>query len=219
MKTILVVIILIAVGTAVGYFGIPILIEKENAVLKTDMADLKQRLQKIEDESKASPLEPDARIHNVIRTVNALYAKTESLEKSMKENVSKADKTIEDQKSSLEGNMKKLKEDVDTINKDTKSAVQNIMFDASMANIRGHILKARADIQHKNIGTAKTELDFISEAFEKVKTTASDENKKIIEELQGILKKAKTEIDNDLPAAMNRIDLLWHEMGKLLRDA
>lgn len=219
MKAILAVIILIAVGVAVGYFGIPFLIEKENAVLKSDITDLKQRLQKIEDESKAAPLEPDARIHNIIRTVNALYSKTESLEKSMKENVSKADKAIEDQKTSLEGTTKKLKEDFDTINKDTKTIVQSIKFDASMANIRGHILKARADIQHKNIGTAKTELDYISEAFEKVKTTASDENKHVIEELQGILKKAKTEIDNDLPAAISRIDLLWHEMGKLLRDA
>ena len=219
MKAILIVIILIVVGMAVGYFGIPILIEQENAVLKSDITDLKQRLQKIEDESKASPLEPDARIHNVIRTVNALHAKTESLEKSMKENVSKADKAIEDQKSSLEGTTKKLEQDFETINKDTKTILQNSKFDASMANIRVHILKTREDIQHKNIGTAKTELDFISEAFEKVKTTASDENKKVIEELQGILKKAKTERDNDLPAAINRIDLLWHEMGKLLRDA
>lgn len=219
MKAILIVILLIAVGVAVGYFGIPILIEQENAVLKSDITDLKQRLQKIEDESKASPLEPDARIHNVIRTVNALYSKTESLEKSMKENISKADKAIEDQKSSLAGTTEKLKKDVDTINKDTKAVVQNIKFDASMANIRVHILKTREDIQHKNIGTAKTELDYISDAFEKVKTTASDENKKVIEELQGILKKAKTEIDNDLPAAINRIDLLWHEMGKLLRAA
>jgi hypothetical protein len=219
MKAILIVILLIVVGTALGYFGIPILMEQENAVLKSDITDLKQRLQKIEDESKASPLEPDARIHNVIRTVNALYSKTESLEKSMKENVSKADKAIEDQKSSLEGTTKKLKQDFDTINKDTKTILQNSKFDASMANIRVHILKTREDIQHKNIGTAKTELDYISEVFEKVKTTASDENKKVIEELQGILKKAKTEIDNDLPAAINRIDLLWHEMGKLLRDA
>ena len=51
-----------------------------------------------------------------------------------------------------------------------------------------------------------------------MKTTASDENKKVIEDLQGILKRAKTEIDNDLPAAINRIDLLWHDMGKLLSD-
>jgi len=45
----------------------------------------------------------------------------------------------------------------------------------------------------------------------------SDENKKVIEELQGILKKARAELDTDLPATINRIDLLWHEMGKLLK--
>ena len=48
---------------------------------------------------------------------------------------------------------------------------------------------------------------------------ASDENKKAIEELQSTLKKARAEIDTDLPAALNRIDLLWHEMGKLLKKA
>jgi hypothetical protein len=35
--------------------------------------------------------------------------------------------------------------------------------------------------------------------------------------LQGILNKARAEIDTDLPAASNRIDILWHEMGTLLR--
>jgi F0F1-type ATP synthase membrane subunit b/b' len=76
-------------------------------------------------------------------------------------------------------------------------------------------LKARGDLQYKNIGTAKTELNLIAEAFEKAKTSTTDENKKAIEELQGILKKALSEIDADLPAAINRIDLLWYEMGKL----
>jgi glutaredoxin-related protein len=219
MKSILIVIILIAFGTAIGYFGIPILIDKENAVLKSDIADLKQRLQKIEDESKAAPLQPDASVHNVIRTVNALYSKMDSLEKSARETVSKTEKSIEDQKSALDNTTKKLTDEIGTIDKDTKALIQKITFDAAMANIRGHILKARADLQYKNIGTAKTELEHISEAFEKVKTTASDENKKVIDELQEILKKAKTELDNDLPAAVNRIDLLWHEMGKLLRNA
>jgi len=219
MKSILTVIILIAVGIAIGFFGIPILIDKETAVLKSDVKDLKQRLQKIEDESKAAPLQSDASVHNVIRTVNALHAKTESLEKAVRETMSKTDKSVEDQKSALDTTTKKLTDEISTINKNTKALIQKITFDAAMANIRGHILKARADLQYKNIGTAKNELEHISEAFEKVKTTASDENKKIIEELQGILKKAKTEIDNDLPAAGNRIDLLWHEMGKLLRKA
>jgi hypothetical protein len=219
MKAILIVIILIAVGTAIGYFGIPILIDKENAVLKSDVADLKQRLQKIEDESKAAPLQPDARIHHVIRTVNALHSKMESFEKSARETATKTDKTIENQKSALDDTTKKLTDEIGSIDKDTKALIQKITFDAAMANIRSHILKARADLQYKNIGTAKNELEHISEAFEKVKTTASDENKKVIEELQGILKKAKTALDNDLPAAVNRIDLLWHEMGALLRDA
>ena len=105
-----------------------------------------------------------------------------------------------------------------TIEYDVASFQENIL-DAAMANIRSHILKARADLQYKNIGTAKNELEHISDTFDKVKTTASDENKKVIEELQGILKKAQAALDNDLPAAVNRIDLLWHEMGTLLRDA
>jgi len=219
MKTILIVILLIAIGLAIGYFGVPLLIEDETAPLKSDIENLKQRLQKIEDVSKAAPLKPQAGVHSVISTVNALYYKTESLEKSIKENVSKTDKTIENQKLAHEEAMKKLTDDLDKINKETNVLIQKIKFDAAMANIRGHILKARADLQYKNIGTAKTEFDHISDAFENVKTTANDENKKIIEELQGILKKAKTEIDTDLPATINRIDLLWHEMGKLLRNA
>jgi len=219
MKTILIVIILIVVGTAIGYFGIPILIDKENAALKSDVSDLKQRLQKLEDESKAAPLKSDAGIHNVIRTVNALHARMESLEKSMGETAAKTDRSIEDQKSALDNATKKLTDEISTIDKDTKTLIQKITFDAAMANIRGHILKARADLQYKNIGTAKTELEHIAEAFENVKTTSSDENKKVIEELQVILKKTQSELDNNLPAAVNRIDLLWHEMGKLLRNA
>ncbi|MBM4140292.1 MAG: hypothetical protein FJ242_02190 [Nitrospira sp.] len=88
-----------------------------------------------------------------------------------------------------------------------------------MASIRGHILKVKVDLVAKNIGSAKNELSLIDEAFEKAKTSASDENKRIIEELQVTLRKARADIDIDLPAAINRIDLLWHEMSKLLRKA
>jgi hypothetical protein len=93
------------------------------------------------------------------------------------------------------------------------------MFDARMANIRGHILKARVEIVAKNVGTAKNELDLVNEVFERTKASASDESKKAIEELQATLKKARAEIDTDLPAALNKIDLLWHEMGKMMRKA
>jgi hypothetical protein len=219
MKTIAVIIILLVITTAVGFFGLPVLMENKISPLKSDVENLKQRLQKIEDESRAAPLKPDADFLTLVKKVNALYYKIESIEDSIKKNMFRTDKIIEEQKTINENALKKLTENLDRINKETKALIQEIKFDAAMANINGHFLKARADLQYKNIGTAKTELDYISKAFEKVKMTASDENKKVIEELQGILKKARTEMDTNLPAAINRIDLLWHEMGKLLRDA
>ncbi len=127
MKTrvgIIFLIVLIIAMAGIGYFGLPILIEKETSELRSDIQDLKQRLQKIEEESKAAPLKPEADVQKVIK---------------------------------------------------------------------------------------------IDGLFIKAAEVASDENKKTIKELQDILKKARAEIDTDLPAAINRIDLLWYEMGKLLR--
>jgi polyhydroxyalkanoate synthesis regulator phasin len=217
MKTIIIIILFIVAFAAAGYFGLPIIIEKETAVLKSDVQDLKLRIQKIEEESKAAPLKPDADLQQVIKAVNAVSSRVASLDDSVKKDMSGVDETIKKQKSTTEEALKKQSEAIDRINNETKVITQRIMFDATMANIRGYILKARGDLQYRNIGTVKTELDLISEAFEKVKTMATDENKKVIEELQEIVKKAKAELDTDLPAAINRIDLLWYEMGKLLK--
>ncbi|MEW6417666.1 MAG: hypothetical protein AB1480_06050 [Nitrospirota bacterium] len=212
-------IILIVAIIGACYFGLPILIEKETTGLRTDIKDLNQRLQKIEEEAKSAPLKPDADVQKVIKTVNAIYHKVNSLESSFNKGISVTNETIKNQKATIEEALKRQAESLDKINKETKATTHMIMFDAAMANIRGHILKARVEIAAKNVGTAKNELDLIHEAFEKAKTSASDENKKVIEELQSTLKKARTEIDTDLPAAINKIDLLWHEMGKLLRKA
>lgn len=224
MKTVLVIILLIAAFVAAGYYGLPILIEKETAVLKSEVQDVKQRLQKIEEfikseeeARKVTQLKPDADLQHVIKAVNAISSRVAHLDDSFKKDMSIVDETIKKQKSATEETMKKQAEAIDKINKDTKAVTQKIMFDAAIANIRGHILKARGDLLYKNIGTAKNELDLISEGFEKAKTSATDENKKVIEELQGILKKARADLDTDLPAAINRIDLLWYEMGKLLK--
>ncbi len=237
MKTTFIIILIIVAIVGVGYFGIPILIEKKTAVLKSEIQDLKQRLQKIEEESKAAPLKPDADVQKVIKTVNAIYHKVNSLEDSFKKGISATDEAIkrqgkvneealkkqaealEKQKTTTEETFKKQTEAIDKMNKDIQAKIQGIMFDATMANIRGHILKARVEIASKNVGTAKTELDLIDDLFSKAAGVASDKNKEAIKELQASLKKARTEIDTDLPATLHRIDLLWHEMGKLLRKA
>lgn len=217
MKTVLIILLLILVLTGAGYLGLPILIKQETSGLVADIHDVKQRLQKIEEESKAAPLQPDADVQKVIKTVNAIYLKTVSLEDSLKKSTSAIDETIKKQSIVTQEALRKQADTIDKIDKETQAKIQEIMFDATMANIRGHILKARVELVAKNVGTAKAELELINDLFSKASVVASDENKKSIRELQTSLQKAKVEMDTDLPAALNKIDLVWHEMSRLLR--
>lgn len=222
MKTVFAVILIIIAFlffAGLAYYAIPLLIVKETSGLRSEVQDLKQRLQKIEEESKVAPLQPDADAQKIIKTVNALSLKLSSLEDSFKKGISTTDEAIKKQKATTEEAFKKQTEAIDKIAKETEAKIQRSMFNALLASIRGHILKVKVDVVSKNIGTAKTELDLISETFEKAKALSTDENKKIIDEFQGLLKKAKAEIDTNLPAAINRIDLLWHDMSKLLRKS
>ncbi len=219
MKNILGILLLIVVIIGAGYFGIPVLIKKETADLKADVQDVKQRLQKIEKYTQIAPLKPDADFQKVINSVNALYAKVVSLEDSLKKRISSINDSIDKQNTLTKEALKKQAEALEKFSQETQIKIQELMFDATMANIRGHILKAKVEISAKNVGVAKTELDLINELFSKAATVASDKNKNAIKELQASLQKARLEIDTDLPSALNKIDLLWYEMSKLLRKA
>jgi len=217
MKTVLIILVLILVLAGVGYLGLPILIKQETSGLVTDIRDVNQRLQKIEEESKAAPLPPDADVQKVIKTVNAMYSEMASIEDSLKKSTSAINETMKKQSTMTEEALRKQADTIDKIDNEIRAKIQVIMFDATMANIRGHILKARVDLVAKNVGTAKVELDLINELFSRASAVASDENKKSIKELQTSLQKAKGEMDTDLPSALNKIDLVWHEMSRLLR--
>lgn len=224
MKSVLVVILSIAVVIGIGFFSLPILIDKETRGLRSEVQDFEQRLQKIEEfikseeaASKAAQLPPDADVQKIIKTVNAVSSRVTSLEDSFKKNISATEEVIKKQKSTTVEALKKQAETIDKISKDVGTKIRSCMFNALMASIRDHVLKVKVELVSKNIGTAKNELELISEAFEKAKTSATDENKKGIEELQGLLKKARAEVDTDLPSATNRVDLLWHELGKFLK--
>lgn len=226
MRYILLGIGIIVIIAGAGYFGLPVLIEKETAQLRSDVQDVKQRLQTIEDFVKKEDearqitgLTPDADLQKVIRTINAVSLNVSNLEKSFRKDISGLSKELAQQKQMLEEAIEKQADEVDKLQKETKSLTRNIMFDAAMANVRSQILKVRGDLLYKNIGTAKSEMNLLIDAFEKVKISANEENKKLIDEFQKVLKTAKEEVDSDLPAAMNKIDLLWHEMGKLIRKA
>jgi len=224
MKTALVVLLLVAFIAGAGYYGLPIVVEQETRGLKSEIGDLKQRLQKAEEfikseeeARKVTQLQPDADVQKIIRAVNSLSSRVTSFENSVGKGIASTDESIKNQKEATEEALKKQTEAIDKLNRETQAKLQKIMLDAAMANIRGHIAKARTDLLSKNIATAKTELELIGSIFETLKTSVSSENKKGIEELEAILKKARSEVDADLPAAINRVDLLWYEMSKFLR--
>jgi len=217
MKTVLIIILALVLIIGAGYFVLPLLLQKETAGLKSEIQDVKQRLERIEKSMEIAPLQPDADFQKVIQTVNALHIKVVSLEDAFKKSAAAFDETMKNQNAAHEEALRKQAETIEKITKETQSKIQEIMFDSTMALIRGHILKARVEISSKNVGTARSELDLINDLLTEAKSSASGKNKEVIEELQGLLKKARAEIDTDLPAALNKIDLLWHEMSRLLR--
>jgi hypothetical protein len=218
MKNVRLIIFPIAVLGLLGYFGLPFLIEKKTESLRADVVSLKQKVQKMEEESRA-PLPPDADAGKIIKAVNALSHKLASLEESFKKEMSGANEALNKQKTTTEEALKKQAESIDNNKKEILDQLQKIRFAGAVEDIRGRVLKVKLDLVARNIGTAKNEMALIDETLESMKASASDENKKAIEDFQKILKKARTEIDVDLPSATSRIDLLWHEMGKMTRKA
>ena len=217
MKIVLIIILVLVLSIGGGYFLLPLLIQKETAGLKSEIKDVKQRLEKIEKFTEIAPLQPDANLKEVIQEVNALHMKVVSLGDSFKKSSAALDETFKKQNAANEEALRKQAESLEKITKEMQAKIRDMMFDATMALIRGHILKARVDISAKNVGTARSELELINELLNDAKPSASVKDKEVIEELQRSLKKAREEIDTDLPAALNKIDLLWYEMSRLIR--
>ncbi|MEW5745163.1 MAG: hypothetical protein AB1805_06990 [Nitrospirota bacterium] len=207
-----------AIAAAVWY-GIPVVIERETA-------DLRQRLERIEafirneeEARKAAVLPPDADAQKILKAVNALAARTSSLERSVTAQAAAAEETLQKQREARETALKQQAEALESLKKETAGALQRISFEAKLAAVRGHIAKARTDLLSKNVTTARNEMELIDAALERMKTAASGERKKSIEELQATLRKAREEADANLSAALSRIDLLWHETSRMLMSS
>ena len=217
MKGVIVAVIAVIVLAVVGILGLPVLMDKHIASLRQDVQDVKQRLQKIEDESKVAPLALDADAQKIIKTVNALALQVDTNENSRKKDISIQNETIQKQKVATDEALKKQMETIEKNHTDMQSQLHISRFNAAVEDIRQHMLKARMEVIAKNLGNARTEIDYIDELFTTVYTSAKDEQKQIIDELRASLKKAKTEIDTDLPSFINRMNAVWHETGRLLK--
>jgi hypothetical protein len=219
MKTALIgFIIAVVVIAAAGFFGMPVLIEKETSGLKKELLDVQQRLLKIEEESKAAPLKADADAGKIIKTVNALSLQVKADEDSVKKEISATGDMIKKLRTENAEGSRKQADSLDKMLQETQTRFQRIKFNTAMGTIREHVLRVKLDLESKNIGTAKNELNLIEGEIEKAKASLPEEMKNTLGELQATLRKAKAEIDTDLPSSINRIDLIWHEMNKLIRD-
>lgn len=217
MKGVIVAVIAVIVLAVVGILGLPVLMDKHIAGLRQDVQDVKQRLQKIEDASKVAPLALDADAQKIIKTVNALALQVDTNENSRKKDISIQNETIQKQKAATDEALKKQMETIEKNHTDMQSQLHISRFNAAVEDIRQHMLKARMEVIAKNLGNARTEIDYIDDLFTTVYMSAKDEQKQIIDELRASLKKAKTEIDTDLPSFINRMNAVWHETGRLLK--
>ncbi len=113
-------VVLIAVMLGFGYFGLPLLIEKETERLRADVQTLQQRLDSVEAFVKSeeelrqrTQLRPDADLQSVVKTINAVSHRIASLEGSLKKNTVTFEETLSKQKSTSEEAFKKQGESID----------------------------------------------------------------------------------------------------------
>lgn len=219
MKPVIIMVVAAALILGAAYFGAPLLLENYTSELRSEVQDLKQKIQKMEDEAAVATLQPDADARKIIKTVNAISAKINAFDESYGKDKSLAEESIKKQKSDTEDMLKKQKEAIEKNREEMQSMTRTMQFDSALADIRSHILKARLETIARNIGNARVELDFIDELLSAVMDTGTDENRKVISELRTSVKKTKSEMDTDLPSAVNRLNNLWHETSRLLRKA
>jgi hypothetical protein len=164
-----------------------------------------------------SPLEPTADAPKIIKTVNVLALQVDANEHALRQDLASLNETMQKQKAATDEAFKKQSDILENNHAELQSQMHISQFNAAIENIRHHLLKARMEVLAKNLGTARTEIDYIDELFAKVSASARDGQKQSIDDLKASLKKAKTEVDTDLPSFINRMNTVWYETGKLLR--
>jgi DNA repair exonuclease SbcCD ATPase subunit len=219
MKPAIIMVVAAALIFGTAYFGVPMLMKNYTSELRSEVQDLKQKVQKVEDEAAVATLQPDADARHIIKTVNAVSARINAFEESYGKDMFSAEESIKKQKSDTEDMLKKQKETIEKNREEMQSMTRAMQFDSALADIRSHILKARLETIAKNIGNARVELDFIDELLSASMDIGTDENRKAISELRTSVKKTKSEMDTDLPSAVNRLNNLWYETSRLLRKA
>jgi len=236
MKAAIITVILCIVLVVVGYFAVTVMLRNETGPIKTDIQDLKKRMEPLEafvreekEARKVAELPPDADLAGIIKSVNSFSRRLAGLGEDMKkgfatrdEDFKKEKKNIEEtltkQRSDFEKGLKEQKETLDKLSRSMAAENQRLTYKAAVTNAMTHILKAKTDLNVKNMGKAKEELGLVEPWLVRAKDLAPEDRKKSIDEAVSILSQARADIDMRMPSALDRIDLLWHELSILLEN-
>lgn len=224
MKTVIGVILVAVALAAAAYFALPLLIEKETQGLRSELADFKQRINKTEafmdqeeKAQKAAKVKSDAGLPQAIKALNALSSKVSSLEDGLKKEAAQKEEMFSKQKALLEESLKKQNDLLDKTNQDNQAKMQKMSIEILIGRIREQILKFKNEVTNKNIGLAKNELETILKTAGQLKDSVGQGKADTMAEVLTLIKKAQAEVDLDLPSAVNRMDLFWQEINKLLK--
>jgi hypothetical protein len=200
------------------------LIERQIAPLKGEVAQLQNRLQASEDFIKTEEearlrtgLNADTKFPDVVKTVNRLATGQKSIEDIMQVRFADFDARLAEMKAATGGGMNKLSQQIEEGTKNTDQRFQDNALRARMEDARIRLVKVKSELLARNVGVAKGELDLLAQSLDDAKKLVGDNDgkKTALERLQGMVKEIKAEIDANLVAATDRIDLLWHELAKL----
>ena len=236
MKATVITVLLCLVLVVTGYFAVAVMVRSEAGAIKTEIQDLKKRVESLEafvkqekEAREMAELPSDADLAGVIKSINSFSRRLAGLEEDMKKGFATRDENFKKEKKDIEESLtkqrtdfeKELKEQKDTLDKLSRHIVsenQRLTYKAAVTNAMTHILKAKTDLNVKNMGKAKEELALVEPWLVKAKDLAPEDRKKSIDEALSILGQARADIDMRLPSALDRIDLLWHELSSLLEN-
>ena len=205
------------------FLGMPSIIGKETAKLKSEVQDLQTRIhtlekfkQRQEDAWKLNGLKPDADFQKVIKTVNSLSLKIANLEDGLNKRIASVNDELKRQNLAHTDSLKQQSEAINALYEEFTGIWKKIYLNSLAINIKTHIVGAKTELASKNIGNVKAELQVISGELQKAKDAVEDTNKKAFDDLKAIVENTKSELDISLLGASNMINLLWYELDKTL---
>jgi len=224
MKIVITIVLTALIRIIMGYLFGTMRIKRELEPLKDDVVQLQARLQaseefiKTEEEARQrTGLTADTKFPDVVKTVNRLAVGQKSIEDLMQVRFADFDARLAEMKAATDGGMNKLAQQAEETTKKTNQRFQDSALKAKVEDARIRLVKVKSELLARNIGVAKGEMDLLSQTLEDGKKIVGDGGSKraSLERLQGMVKEIKAEMDTNLVAATDRIDLLWHELTKL----